>query len=37
VWRRSWLCRCRHNHEYADVLVMPMWAGMSRQRALIAA
>jgi integrase len=24
-------------HEYADVLVMPMWAGMSRQRALIAA
>jgi hypothetical protein len=23
VWRWSWLCRRRHNHEYADLLVMP--------------
>ncbi len=26
-WRRSWLCRRRHNHDYADLPVMPTSAG----------
>jgi hypothetical protein len=25
VCRRSWLCRRRHNHDYADLCVMPTW------------
>jgi hypothetical protein len=24
VCLRSWLCRCRHNHDYADLRVMPI-------------
>ncbi len=24
-WRRSWLCRCRHKHDYADLRIMPTW------------
>ena len=37
VWRKSWLCRRRHNHEYADVFVMPMSGRNSSQLGLIAA
>jgi hypothetical protein len=37
VWRRSWLCRRRHNYEYADLLVMPTWSRKSSQIGLMAA
>ncbi len=35
VWRRSCLCRGRHNHDYADPCVMPtsakrsLWVGVT--------
>jgi hypothetical protein len=37
VCRRSWLCRRRHNYEYADLLVMPTSVEESSQIGLIAA
>ncbi len=36
LWRKSWLCRRRHKHDYADVRVMPMLGRKSLQVGLIA-
>lgn len=37
VCRRSWLCRRRHKHEYADSLVMPISSANAWCDGLIAA
>ena len=37
LWRRSYLCRRRHKNEYADVVVMPIWARDALLAGVIAA